>query len=179
MADCRMKVDFIPFVNLDGTCNMRIGNTICKVKMKEDANIKELIKNLLTEIANESFIDTSDELNGRVINFSLEETYNKNEFINDILYAFDSKCTLMTQFRGIGKSTFLYNVAKAFNIPIITGYYKKNESYNGYENVYKVNEVRSMKSCLLLVDDASLNDIHELRDMGFEVIGFVRDKKFY
>lgn len=179
MADFKIKVDFVPYVNLDGTCNMKIGNTAFKVNIKEDTNIKEVIKNILTEIANESFIDTSDELNCKVINLALEEIYNKNEFINDILYAFDSKCTLMTQFRGIGKSTFLYNVAKAFSMPIITGYCKNNESYNGYENVYKVNEVRGMESCLLLVDEVSLNDIHELRNRGFEVIGFCRYEKFY
>lgn len=178
MTDFNIKLSCeVPFVNLDGTCNIRMGDKIYKIDISND--VKNLIDNYLREVAIDSFIDTTDELNGKIIDSSLEEVYNKTDFIELLLYAIKNKKVLMTGFRGIGKSTFITKVAESFKLPIVTGTFKKAECYNGYSDIFKVYEIKEEQPCTILADELSYEDVIGLRKLGFEVIGFIRNQKCY
>lgn len=180
MSDFKIKVACeVPFVNLDGTCNIKIGNKYCKIDLKDNMNIEELIEDSLIEIAKNTFADTDNGSFDRLLEIGLNLDYKKEDFIRMIIHSIKQNKVLMCNYRGIGKSHFLNEVAKCFGLPIVAKY-KSNLSYDKNIDIYRVKDiVDGIDFRTLLVDDLALAEVQELRDKGFRVVGFVRNELFY
>jgi len=168
-------------------CNVDIdlinGKGIIKIANKEyDINLDDILENKeqLVKIKIRQIAMTH--LYAPVFDYSTESRSEllKEYIINNLTYAIMNNKVVNIPYRGIGKTSFLVEFAKEFNLPLVV---KKQYNYSlvhGYEEVYNV---ESIKQCCnhrtILVDEIETEDVDELRKMGFKVSGIVRDTIYY
>lgn len=159
---------------------MKIGDKLTKIDIKKMyPDIEKLIEDLLIEIAEKTFIDIKYESCNRLLDIGLNLDYEKEDFIRMVIHSIKQNKVLMCDYRAIGKSSFLSEVAKYFKIPIVARC-KTNLSYDKNIKVYKISDIKDgVNTTTLLADDITLADVRQLRDKGFKVIGFIINEKFY
>lgn len=145
--------------NLNGKVYLIINNKKYEIK-DENINIKELIRSKIKDILDSNIYPTND--------------FDFNKDMEDLIEALMTDKVKMLNYRGIGKSTFLRELSKEFNIPIITS---SSVSARNFENGYSIHDTRwlnKIDSDTILVDDITIKEVYDLRNKGFKVSGIVK-----
>lgn len=104
--------------------------------------------------------------------------YIREKFINEFIKSIAQEKVLITNFRGIGVTSFLKEIAMKFNLPLLVNSGNMmNEIKKEYTNVYRVRNmedaerIRGLNSKFIICDNLHVDIINKLREYDFIPIG--------
>lgn len=75
--------------------------------------------------------------------------------------------------RGIGKTYFIKNISKKYNIPIVYNLKSLKEIYEGCEGIL-LDKINNVEPCVVLIDERiSFSEIEHIKSLGLTPIGFI------
>lgn len=138
-----------------------------------EENIREIAKRCIGDAWVDEWYTFGGEVSPRYID---KETF-MNEIIENILWGGVMCLTTRDWHRGIGKSYFIKEISKAFNIPVLRSHEYSDEEIECYTNVNRfIGHKLGMK---VLVDETDVETVSKLREMGMKPIGFACTYKNY
>lgn len=149
----------------------------------------EINEEVIKEIAKHNLL--SSNYNGRRIQifsdgYILNSNYIKDKFVDEFIGSLHQEKILITNFRGIGVTSFLKEIAKTFNLPlIVASNNQKEEIKKEYNNVYKVRNIedlyqlRGLNSRYIICDNIKIDLINKLRkEYAFIPLGICQGVKY-
>lgn len=104
--------------------------------------------------------------------------YVREKFIDEFIKSISQEKIYITNCRGVGVSSFLTEIAKQFNLPLLVASSNKMmEIKSEYKNVYKVRSLEDVDSILelnsryIICDNMKIDVINKLRTCEYVPIG--------
>lgn len=111
--------------------------------------------------------------------------YIRERFINEFLKSIAQEKVFLTNFRGIGVTSFLKDIAKEFKLPLLVASSNlMTDIKKEYDNVYKVRNIedteciRGLNSKFIICDNLKIDIINKLREYNFVPIGICQNVMF-
>lgn len=111
--------------------------------------------------------------------------YIREKFINEFIKSIAQEKVLITNFRGVGVTSFLKEIAKEFKLPLlVTSGTLMNDIKKEYDDVHRVRfmedvlNMRGLNSKFIICDNLKVDIINKLRECGFIPIGICQNVMF-
>ena len=111
--------------------------------------------------------------------------YIREKFINEFIKSISQEKVLVTNFRGVGVTSFLKEVAKKFDLPLLVASGNlMNDIKKEYDNVYRVRDmedvsrIRGLNNKFIICDNLKVDIINKLREYDFVPIGICQNVMF-
>lgn len=111
--------------------------------------------------------------------------YIRERFINEFIKSIAQEKVLITNFRGIGVTSFLKEIAIKFDLPLlVTSGNMMIEIKKEYHNVHRVENmenaerIRGLNSKFIICDNLKIDIINKLREYDFVPIGICQNVMF-
>lgn len=108
--------------------------------------------------------------------------YIRERFINEFLKSIAQEKVLITNFRGIGVTSFLKEIAIKFDLPLlVTSGNMMTEIKKEYHNVHRVRNmedaerIKGLNSKFIICDNLHVDIINKLREYDFIPIGICQN----
>lgn len=147
-------------------------------------NYEELIR----EIGKHQLLSSS--YNGRRMQIHKDgyiqnANYIREKFINEFLKSIAQEKVFLTNFRGIGVTSFLKEIAKEFKLPLLVASSNlMTDIKKEYDDVHRVRfiedvlNMRGLNSNFIICDNLKVDIINKLREYRYIPIGICQEVKY-